>query len=834
MFLSVAVPAVAPFIAAVHLTAVAAVPPAEIERRLADATRLERSGRTTDALTEYRSLLPLVAAKSASRAAILEALAGLETNAGQYAAAVRHAIAAATIRGDNHDERRRGAALNLAGLALLYSGDYATAETVFGNAIAASTAAGDDAGRAEQITNLANVYLYLGRYADAAAGYESALRITDAHRDQNWTARRRHILLVNQATLDQRLGLDQQALALYKQVQSDGTQLRPREQAQILANLGVLYRHLGDPIKALSMYDAARDLFSREQQLDGELGVMKNRGIVLALDLGRLDEARSTFSEALNRATKAGNRREMLQAQLYRGETELRAGALEEARSDFQSCVDAARTLGTPEEEWKALYGLGRTELRLGDTDAASADLRTAIRVIEGVREAIRVPLLKSDFFSDKRDVYDALIAVSLEHMKPAELFELIERSHSRAWRDLLGLTEPVTASRVQRELPADAVLLDCWSSPFGAAVAEVTRSGISVRRIVVDEGAIRRLDSALSSGPSNEWRKVAAAVGPGLVRTPWPSNLRRVIVVPDGGLALVPFELLPAGSDLLIQRAAVSYLPTAAMLSRTAPVSRRIAPPWKRELVAFGNPVFGSSPLDRGDAVRTRAAASADEVRWIAREIGGRASIHLGADDRKAWLYDRQQLAPILHIASHAAADVSAMEKSRILFSPAAARSSHADYLFLKEAYSLPLRGVELAVLSACDTERGAMLRGEGVQSFSRTFLAAGARSTVTTLWRVPDRETASFMRIFYYHLQRGASRAEALRSAKLRFLLSGTAGADPHYWAAFVLNGEGDEPIPRAAKWSDLIIPTLAVAALAALVIWFIRRPKETARTA
>jgi len=40
----------------------------------------------------------------------------------------------------------------------------------------------------------------------------------------------------------------------------------------------------------------------------------------------------------------------------------------------------------------------------------------------------------------------------------------------------------------------------------------------------------------------------------------------------------------------------------------------------------------------------------------------------------------------------------------------------SSADYLFLKEAYGLPLAGVDLAVLSACDTERGRLVGGEGV----------------------------------------------------------------------------------------------------------------------
>src|SRR3712207_7447999 len=46
-------------------------------------------------------------------------------------------------------------------------------------------------------------------------------------------------------------------------------------------------------------------------------------------------------------------------------------------------------------------------------------------------------------------------------------------------------------------------------------------------------------------------------------------------------------------------------------------------------------------------------------------------------------------------------------------------------------------------------------LFRSEGVQSFSRAFLAAGARSTVTTLWRVADEPTADFMEVFYHHLQ-------------------------------------------------------------------------------
>jgi CHAT domain-containing protein len=128
--------------------------------------------------------------------------------------------------------------------------------------------------------------------------------------------------------------------------------------------------------------------------------------------------------------------------------------------------------------------------------------------------------------------------------------------------------------------------------------------------------------------------------------------------------------------------------------------------------------------------------------------------------------------------------------------------------------------------VLSACDTERGQVVRGEGVQSFSRAFIAAGARSTVTTLWRVPDRQTADFMKVFYHHLQAGAARDEALRRAKLAFLDSNTAAADPHFWAAFVLSGDGLRPVPRAIPWSYLALGGAAVLVLVFLVTRRIRR--------
>jgi hypothetical protein len=107
-------------------------------------------------------------------------------------------------------------------------------------------------------------------------------------------------------------------------------------------------------------------------------------------------------------------------------------------------------------------------------------------------------------------------------------------------------------------------------------------------------------------------------------------------------------------------------------------------------------------------------------------------------------------------------------------------------------------------------------MVRGEGVQSFSRAFLAAGARSTVTTLWRVADAPTADFMRLFYSRLAQGETKAAALRAAKLSFLRAGNQLAQPQYWAAFVLTGDGRVPIPRVFSWLSIAAATILVGGL------------------
>jgi tetratricopeptide (TPR) repeat protein len=640
--------------------------------------------------------------------------------AGDYSHAIQQAESAAAAFHAARDAARESLATNVAGSAYLYRGDYDLALERYRHALTLDRQQHDVEGEITRLSNIGSVYFFRGRYMEALAEYEQALR-----RAQE-TDGRNQLVFTNLARLYDQLGQYQKALDYYRQALALGVS------GDLLSNIGTLYRRMGDPVKGLESYRAAQAIYTKEHVSPAQIHVLQDIGVVQALDLHDLKAALASFSQALH---LAANKPENVKALLYRGEALSRMNSWAAAADDFREALASATA-----ERWTALYGLGRVQRQQGHLAEAEQTFSEAIDIIEGIRS----DPVTSDFLPNKRDVYDAAIALELKGTPdPQRLFTRMERTRSRMLPD------------VQAKLATGSLFLEYWIGEGQLAVlwANNKQAGVVTR----------------------EWTGNRTTLLQGV---PLDSSVTQLLVVPDGPLATIPFETL--GDPLLIERFPISYLPSAALLLRDQDWSTPLLP-WRPQLAVFG--------------------AHGRELKAMGRSLPGRVTIHAGADNRKNHLLDLEGV-PLLHFVNQAVADSNDPNRSHIMF-------SSEDYLYRGEIQDLPLSRTDLVTLSTCDTGSGMPL--------STAFLAAGARSTVTTLWRVPDGPTADFMGRFYAGLAKGESKAAALRNAKLSFLHSGTTLADPKYWAGFVLYGNGQAPIRPVLSWLWLLVPAgLAEAAM------------------
>lgn len=324
--------------------------------------------------------------------------------------------------------------------------------------------------------------------------------------------------------------------------------------------------------------------------------------------------------------------------------------------------------------------------------------------------------------------------------------------------------------------------------------------------------------------------------------------GLRVLHVVPDDVLYLLPFEALPDGEGVLGDRLALRIEPTLARW-----VDEALAPRGEPRLVALGGvdywaepgedgaperaggaPIFEpppvqAAPLKRGAAAAPFAAlpASRREAESVAGtflEVFGREP-ELLLDERadKARLLEALPGARFVHIATHgwfasesgapslldAPQGAVTTDRSRETlagFLPetlcglalaGANRGPSPDgrvrgILTAEELGALDLSACELAVLSACETHVGLRRAGQGIQSLQTSLHAAGARSAITSLWKVDDAATRAFFEHFYAALwKEGLSRSDALWRAKT---LLRDAGHPARDWAAWILTGDPD----------------------------------------
>ena len=249
--------------------------------------------------------------------------------------------------------------------------------------------------------------------------------------------------------------------------------------------------------------------------------------------------------------------------------------------------------------------------------------------------------------------------------------------------------------------------------------------------------------------------------------------------IVPYGPLHKLPFHALYDGTQFLVERCQVQYLPASSLLVHLAERTN------ERQHHLSGTTMPVKRPLVLGYSGNGQLQRTINEARQLAEMLEGRC--YLEREATVAHLSEQASGSPIIHIATHGHSRLDAPNFSYVLLAD--------GQLNAIDAFSLDLSSCQLVTLSGCET--GISLSGGGDEQLGlgRAFLAAGVDSLVISLWPVEDNATGELMHRFYQRLLQGDTKSQALRSAQCSLLHSESANyAHPYFWAAFRLVGSTD----------------------------------------
>lgn len=287
----------------------------------------------------------------------------------------------------------------------------------------------------------------------------------------------------------------------------------------------------------------------------------------------------------------------------------------------------------------------------------------------------------------------------------------------------------------------------------------------------------------------------------------------KKLTIIPDGPLNYIPFEVLNTNHEnksYLIEHVVVGYTNSLTLLNQL------------NENVKYNNDVLAFAPVFSNEGPLSQLPNNMKETSGIFMHFTGKEFIKEEAtlDNFKI----ENNKFGIIHLATHAILNDKNPELSCLAFTE---NNTNNYLLYTSDLYNLNLNA-SLITLSACETDLGDLNKGEGLISLSRGFFYAGAKSIVSTKWKINDASTSHIMDRFYYYLSKGENKDRALQKAKLDFVKTNNQNplSHPYYWSAFVLSGNTDTVTSTATYWFWLI-PVLFLLLL--LIIFKFKKRKK-----
>jgi|WetSurSiteA1Bulk_404760.scaffolds.fasta_scaffold02596_2 CHAT domain-containing protein len=310
-------------------------------------------------------------------------------------------------------------------------------------------------------------------------------------------------------------------------------------------------------------------------------------------------------------------------------------------------------------------------------------------------------------------------------------------------------------------------------------------------------------------------------------------SPVKELIIIPDGYLCYLPFEILLTQESrsqqtdysmlpYLIMKFQISYDYSASLMTENDDFESK---GW-RSYLGYA-PAYDNSQNSSAGTLKpyilSSLYANQDEIEACQAIWNG-----ISITGKKATERSFRALASkvnILHLATHTFLDDKDPQNSYFAFA-IDNQNSENGFLYTNELYNMNILA-RLVILSGCETGIGHIEKGEGILSLARAFKFAGCPNIIMSLWKVNDQTTKEIMISFNRNLKKGMEKDRALQQAKISFL-KGSKNLHPVFWSSFVLIGN-DDPIRQTGK---VVLYSLMTCCLILLAIIIIRKSRAFRR--
>ena len=707
-------------------------------------------------------------------------------------------------------------------------GYYARAEPLY---VEATTIRIESLGRehpdyAASLNNLAGLYQSMRDYARAEPLYVEAKTIWGkvlGKEHPSYAASLNNLAAVYEALGD--LARAEPLLVESKTILGKTLDKEHPDYAASLNNLAELYKSMGDYARAEPLHVEAKAIF--EKTLGNEhpqYATSLNNLAMLHESMGDYGRAEPMYRQAIDitllhleiTANVQSEQQQLLMNQSLRFQLDNYLTCCIEGDLNARDAIERV-------VRWKGSILRRGRGLRLATNDPVVADqfrqLQSVASQLSATARSIPEP--------KQIDVWRKRVDTLGEQRRKLET-ELIRLS--AAFRESV---KKISLEDVRQSIPEGGVFVDYleYKSEQGPAIAAslIPRTG---EPQLIALGSAEKAGTAIdtwrkSFGMSAEAKVAGAALRRQLWEPLWEHvrDAELVLVSTDGVLGRLPFAALPGREpdSYLIEDHRLVLIPVPQLLP--ALVKETEAKTLSRELllvgdVDYGRAVAGGDPTWSGLAETGREVDFIKELFKQSRQSGDQTIVELREDAAtESALRDMAPKCRVLHLATHgffATADkknalspsviaesrgpnrrssmfgeqhefvvgVSPGQLSGLVFAGANRPPKPVDPLSNEkpaddgimtadEIAYLPLDGVELTVLSACETGLGEVAGGEGLIGIQRAFQVSGVDSVVATMWKVDDMMTRKLMERFYLnHFDRKTSKIDALREAQLWIL--------------------------------------------------------------